>query len=115
MSVRLTVYVYTADLERLRRFYAAGLGVEPGTQHGNWLPFELGGATFALHGVSEPGDRDLQRANLNFETDDIEALVARCEAAGATVLRGVSDEAFGRRAMLRDPDGRTFEAVSHGG
>ena len=63
MSVRLTVYVYTADLERLRRFYAAGLGVEPGAQHGNWLPFELGGATFALHGVSEPDDRDLQRAN----------------------------------------------------
>ena len=27
MSVRLTVYVYTADLERLRRFYAAGLDV----------------------------------------------------------------------------------------
>ena len=75
MGPRISVYVYTLDLERMRRFYEGGLGVKPGAQHGNWLPFDLGGGTFAL--------------------------------------RGVADEAFGKRAIVEDPEGRTLEIVSH--
>ncbi len=113
MNVGITLYAYTTDLERLRDFYTEGLGVEPDTQHGNWLPFDLGGGTLALHGVAKGGEHVLERANLSFDTDDIDALVARFEVEGAKVLRGVSDEAFGKRAMLEDPDGRVFEVVSH--
>ena len=113
MNVGITLYAYTTDLERLRRFYTEGLGVEPDTQHGNWLPFDLSGGTLALHGVNDMGDRDPKRLHLNFTTDEIGALVSRLEAQDAKVLRGVSDEAFGKRALLEDPDGRVFEVVSH--
>ena len=110
MGTKMTVYVYTEDLERMRRFYERSLGVNP-TDYGDWQPFDLGGARFALHGVKDGEARDLQRYNLSFDVDDIEAAVARFDAQGATVLRGVADEAFGKRAFLQDPDGRTFELV----
>ena len=113
MGARISVYVYTLDLERMRRFYEGGLGVKPGAQHGNWLPFDLGGGTFALHGARERSAEDLQRVHLTFVVDDIEATVARFQAQGAKVLRGVADEAFGKRAIVEDPEGRTLEIVSH--
>ena len=113
MGARMTVYVYVSDLPRMRRFYEGALEIKPALQAGNWLPFDLGGATFALHGNRGDPTLDLQRVNLTFDVDDIDAVVARFEGQGAEVLRGVADEAFGKRAILRDPDGRQLEIVQH--
>jgi len=112
MGARISVYVYTLDLERMRRFYEGGLGVKPDAQHGNWLPFELEGATFALHKLQDATPEVLQRVNLTFVVDDIEATVARFQSQGAKVLRGVADEAFGKRAIVEDPEGRTLEIMA---
>lgn len=113
MGARLTVDAYTTDVDRLRRFYESGLGVKPSGQGTHWLPWSLGGATFALHGAEgEPSADLLQRWNLSFEVDDIEAAFERFRAQGAIVLRGVADVEFGKEAILRDPDGRTFWLVS---
>ena len=111
MSATLTVYVVTPDIERMQRFYEGGLGVKSASQQGNWLPFSLGSATFALHAMGP--DDDPQRIELSFAVDDIEATVARFQEQGAKVLRGIADETFGRMATLQDPDGRTFEVVQH--
>ena len=111
MTARISVYAYTQDLERMRRFYEGGLALKPASQQGNWLPFELGGATFALHGMRETTPEVSQRFNLTFVVDDIHTVVARFEAHGAKVLRGVADEAFGKRAFVEDPEGRAFEIV----
>ena len=113
MTATLTVYVVTKDLERTRRFYEEGLGVPSGEQSGLWLPFALAGATFALHGARDDDPEDMMRANVSFGVDDIEAAVARFERAGGRVLRGVADEAYGKRALIQDPDGRTFELVRY--
>ncbi|MEX1254113.1 MAG: VOC family protein [Dehalococcoidia bacterium] len=114
MSATLTVYVYTSDLERMRRFYEEALGAKADTQHGNWVPLELKGATFALHQSHPDGGEDLVRPNISFGVDDVEAAVERFTANGAKVLRGVADETFGRMATLEDPDGRVFEVVQYG-
>jgi len=113
MSASLTVYIYTDDLDRLRDFYAAGLGIDGGSREGEWVPFSLPRSTFALHASHPDGGEDLQRVNYSFGVDDIESAVARFEAQGAKVLRGVADETFGRRATLQDPDGRAFEIVQY--
>lgn len=45
---------------------------------------------------------------------DVDALVARAEAAGATVLRPLTDEFFGDRvAMLADPFGHKWHLATH--
>ena len=113
MGAKLTVDAYTTDVDRLRQFYEAGLGVKPAGQSGHWLPWSLSGATFALHGTEgEPSPDLLQRWNLSFEVDDIDAAVARFEGRGAKVLRGVADVEFGREAVLQDLEGRTFWLIS---
>jgi predicted enzyme related to lactoylglutathione lyase len=102
--------VYTPQLREVRGFYEAGLGVAPANL-GDWQPFELAGGRFALHGSrGEPG-QEPARVHLTFVVDDIEAALRRFEAAGARVLRGVADEAFGKRAYVQDPDGREFELI----
>ena len=112
MSTTMTVYVVTPELERMRAFYEKALDIKGADQQGNWVPFSLGGATFALHAAG-PGD-DATRYSFSFGVDDIEATVRRFEAAGAKVLSGIADETFGRMATLEDPDGRTFEVVQYG-
>ncbi len=114
MSATLTVYIMTRDLGRLRRFYEAGLGTNGGERSGNWVPFELPRATFALHAAHPDGGEDTQKVSYSFGVDDIDAAVTRFETAGATVLRGVADESYGRKAVLEDPDGRAFEIVQYG-
>ena len=113
MSTRLSVYAYTKDLELTRRFYEGGLRVKPAFQAGDWLPFDIGDATFALHGVQDDARHAMQRFNLSFDVDEIDAVVAHVERQGDRVLRGVTDEAFGKRAILQDPDGRQLEIVQH--
>ncbi len=106
---RLTDHVYTEDLEKLLDIYDAALGVQP-EEHGDWRPFNLAASVFALHAGTPPEDQP-QSFNVSIEVDDIDAALARCEAHGARVLEGVSDEAFGRRAVIEDPDGRTLHLV----
>ena len=113
MSAKVIAYVYTTDAAKLREFYEVGLGVTAQTPEGAWQPFDVGGATFALHAVANPNDRPIDRVNLSFEVDDIESAFERFRAQGAKVLRGVADEAFGKEAILQDPDGRTFSLVKH--
>ena len=106
----MTVYVYTQELEKLRDFYQAALGVKP-HDHGDWQPFDLAASTFAVHGRGAPDD--MGRFIVQIDVDDIDTALARCEAHGATVLQGISDEAFGKRAVIEDPDGRTLYLVQN--
>ena len=103
---RMTVSVYTENLEKLLDFYEAALGVKP-QGHGDWWPFNLAASTFALHAGGAPEDH-LPGFNVSIEVDDIGVALARCEAHRARVLEGVSDEAFGKRAVIEDPDGHTL-------
>ncbi len=108
--VSMTVYVYTQELGKLRDFYEAALGVKP-NDYGDWQPFSLAGGTFAVHGRGALEDQ--RSFNVQIDVDDIDAALARCEAHGARVLQGVSDEAFGKRAVIEDPDGRTLYLVQN--
>lgn len=112
MTAKLTVYVYTEELDALRNLYETALGVKADGQYGNWVPLELAGGTFALHAAA-PGDDPL-RPNVSFGVDDIETSLERFEKQGAKVLSGIADETFGRMATLQDPDGRVFELVQYG-
>ncbi len=112
MSDRMIVYAYVSDIDRLRQFYEGALGAKPTIQDANWTAFELGGATFALHRQrsTEP-PQDVGEFHFEFQVDDIDVALARFQSQGAQVARGVTDETYGRSAVLRDPDGREFRLV----
>lgn len=46
---------------------------------------------------------------INLMVDDLDAVVARAEAAGAQQTQPQEDHAYGRFAWLMDPDGRKVE------
>ncbi|MCI0886138.1 MAG: VOC family protein [Chloroflexi bacterium] len=106
---RMTVSVYTEDLDKMLDFYEAVLGVKP-QDHGDWRPFNLARSTFSVHAGGAPEDHP-PGFSVSIEVDDIDAALAQCEAHGARVLEGVSDEAFGRRAVIEDPDGHTLHLL----
>ena len=113
MTVSMTVYVYTPELAHLREFYQEVFGVQP-ADHGDWQPFALDGGTFALHALRDDSAGKPQQFQVTINVDDIEEAVARFESNGGTILQGVADEAFGKRALVQDPDGRQLEITQQG-
>ena len=115
MSTTMTVYAYVSDLDRMRRFYEGALGVKPATRHGNWLPFDLGGATFALHGIERDRVEDVRRFKLSFTVDDIEAAERAMKAQGLETTP-ISTRNDGQRAFnINDPDGNRIEICTKSG
>ena len=113
MSINIAVYAYTLEPAKLRDFYEAVFGVQA-DDHGDWRPFTLDGGTFALHALRGESLDKANQFQVTIEVDDIEDAVARFESHGGTILQGVADEAFGKRALVKDPDGRQLEITQHG-
>ena len=81
----LRVCIDVPDLDRAIAFYTAAFGLRPGRRNGpHWA--ELLGAA----------------------VDDLEAAVARAEAAGARLERPIVARRWGRMANLGDPFGHGF-------
>ncbi len=125
-----------SDLDRALAFYRDGLGLEsPGvigtefagddtTPAGAVAMFELrGGLTLAVY----PRDELAKDAGIQLEVptsggfsighfvasrEDVDALLARAEAAGATVTGGPHDRPWGiYSGYFRDPDGHLWEVI----
>jgi predicted enzyme related to lactoylglutathione lyase len=119
--VRLLVNIDIDDLEAGVRFYTSALGLTVGRRFGT-EGVELLGAEAPIYllkkqpgtaafGGAPQSSRDYRRhwtpIHLDFVVDDVDAAVAKAEAAGARV-EGSSDASWGRLALLSDPFGHGF-------
>jgi predicted enzyme related to lactoylglutathione lyase len=84
-------------------------------QHGNGpthYSCELGGAIIEIY-PGKPGtapDRRNAGATLiGFQIADLDVIVKSLEPTGAMILTSPQDSAWGRRAVVQDPDGRAIE------
>ena len=134
------VGVTVADLERAVHFYTEGLGLEiavrqvsaaeylsvtghPGLEiatafveaPGDGVRIELQEyRRVGDHGTREPGTAPVGSSHICFRVDDVDAWLARAEAAGGKrvtdpvlIDSGINDG--GAAVYLRDPDGYTIE------
>jgi predicted enzyme related to lactoylglutathione lyase len=111
----MTMFFFTADTQRSRAFYERVLGLDFSSFGPHWHQAQAGGATFALHG-REGGDvrpEDTGTLFMGFNVDDVREVVRRCRELGAEVVKDVYDEAFGKVALVKDPEGRTLRFVQH--
>ena len=120
--MRLIVSIDVDDLNRGVAFYADGLGfVEQRRILHDAAAELLAGKTLVyLHAkpagtMPFPGSLDARSytrhwtpIHLDLVVPDVEAAVARAEAAGATVERPVRNEGSWREAQLSDPFGNGF-------
>ena len=116
---QIRVCIDVDDLERAVAFYGDVRGLERGRRVGEaWQ--EMLGATspidlLCVRAGSKPsaaladGKRDYGRhwtpVHLDFVVDDLDDVVRRASAAGATLDREVQERPYGRMANLADPFG----------
>lgn len=118
--------LYVKDLERMKRFYGAMLGVEPTNQDWTdvWATFETGGARFALHAIppeiaehievaSPPAPREKEPVKLIFEVPDVESERARLESLGIRMWRRPWQQ-LGEACDAVDPEGNVFQICAPG-
>lgn len=113
---RIVANLATGDIAPVRAFYEAVFGLAPLMDHG-WI-VALGGPqpqTVQL-GIATEGGSGTPVPDLSIEVDDLDATLARAEAAGHRPVYGPADEPWGvRRFYLRDPSGRLVNVLAHAG
>jgi hypothetical protein len=125
MEQRLSLITLgVADLARSRRFYEQGLGWTPSSAgNENVVFFQLGGIALSLYGrASLAEDARLEDRGGGFggitlayntrAREEVDAVLARAEAAGARILKP-AEEAFwgGYSGYFADPDGHPWEVA----
>src|SRR5947209_5302880 len=113
MAMRLNLLVLeTRQLDRLKGFYAA-LGIAfAGEKHGDGPPHyagNIGDLVLELYPLPEGAGPAEATTRLGFAVAGLDAAVHALEAAGAEVIARPRQTAWGRRAVVRDPDGRAVE------
>ena len=118
MPTALLVNIDVDDLERAVAFYTAAFGLTVGRRFGA-LAMELTGGTAPVYLLAKPDGspagpatgerrryaRHWTPVHLDFVVDDLDAAVARAQAAGATLEAGPATHVWGRIAQLADPFG----------
>jgi len=107
----MIVYVFSTQLDELRRFYETATGIEGQPAGPNWVAFPLGSSKLAVHRQLADAPQDPAPFRLDLLVNDLDEALSKFKAAGAELVQGIQDEAFGRSAILRDPEGREFTLV----
>ncbi len=121
MTPELLVNIDVADLDKAVAFYREAFGLSIGRRFGEF-GVELLGSTSAIYLLVKPAGtpaskatgqtRDYRRhwtpVHLDFVVPEIEAAVARAEAAGATREGEIQTNPWGRLALMADPFGHGF-------
>ena len=112
------VILFVADLERSVGFYRDVVGLEFRLHGDGYAEFATGAARFGLYDRNRLGELTGQGpeapghpgGEVVFLVEDVDAEAARLRAAGATVLSGPVDRAWGHRTVhVLDPDGFVVE------
>jgi catechol 2,3-dioxygenase-like lactoylglutathione lyase family enzyme len=124
MEQRLSlVTLGVADLERARRFYEDGLGWRRGNDHAEVAFYQLPGMVLALWGrdalakdahLSGPGSGfgGIALAYNARSREEVDAVLAEAEAAGAKILKPAEDAFWGGyTGYFADPDGHPWEVA----
>ena len=121
MPVNVLANIDVENLTLATEFYCSALGLTVGRRFGDFA-VELVGSSCAIYLLQKaPGTlaatsssqrRDYSRhwtpVHLDFVVPEIEAAVARAEAAGARLEGKVQTHVWGRIAVLADPFGHGF-------
>jgi lactoylglutathione lyase len=112
------VIVFVGDLERSVAFYRDVVGLEFRLYGDGYAEFATEGARFGLYDRNRLGELTGREAQAGggpggevvFLVEDVDAEAERLRAAGAVILRGPVDRAWGHRTLhLQDPDGFVVE------
>jgi lactoylglutathione lyase len=112
------VILFVADLERSTAFYRDVIGLPFKLRGDGYVEFATEGSRFGLYDRNRLGELTGQDAEaprrpggeVVFLVGDVDAEAERLRGAGARVLKGPVDRAWGHRTLhVEDPDGFVVE------
>ena len=111
---RIVANVATSDIAAARRFYGEILGLDVRRDHG-WLATYGSSAKMSVQiSFAREGGSGTPVPDLSIEVDDVDAMLARVQAAELTIEYGPVDEPWGvRRFYVRDPFGKLINILAH--
>lgn len=120
MSTSITARLIVSDAAKAIDFYVDALGASEVSRYADesgaivHAELSVGGASFTLKDET-PGTTDLGPATfggtpviLNLTVDDVHALGARMERAGATVVFPIDEHPYGTMGRFADPFGHVW-------
>ncbi len=116
------ITLYVADMARARRFYEEGLGLTVAAAFGEDVAFlQMNGLVLCLYtdlandagvSVEARGPCLTAIAHNVREREEVDALLAQAERAGARITRPAHDADWGGRSgYFADPDGNLWEVA----
>ena len=106
------IVIRSSDLARARLFYESLGIVFESERHGSGpehFAGKLGEVVLEIY--PSKGDTDPAAVRLGFVVDRLDHAILAATHAGGTVVSAAMVSAWGRRAVLSDPDGRRVELV----
>lgn len=108
------IVLRSADMERAAAFYAR-LGLKftrhahgSGPEH---QASEADGLVFEIYPLTEKS-APTAGVRIGFLVDDVDPVLADLTDSGAVVVSPAKDSEWGRRAVVRDPDGHVIELLA---
>jgi predicted enzyme related to lactoylglutathione lyase len=103
-----------SNLARSRDFYRDILMLKVGTDaFPEWVDFDLGdGKRLGLHPLGNGLAVRSGSLQLGFHVENVDAFIADARTAGVRVLQDPFEQAFGRVAVIADPDGYVLQVFT---
>ncbi len=102
------------DIAESRKFYGGILGLPEGMVFDHegevgWVEYNVpGGGTLAITKASDQWQPSEHGGGACFEVEDLDAAVAKLEAAGVALAMPIQDFPICRMALVSDPSGNTI-------
>jgi len=100
------VILLVSNMKKSIEFYKDVLGMEVKQQAEDWVEFSKQGTVLALHPTKK---KKKLTKNINmligFDVSELESVCSNLEKKKITFHKKVTNEAFGRHAIIEDPDG----------
>ncbi|HEY5925064.1 MAG TPA: VOC family protein [Kofleriaceae bacterium] len=109
-KVAFTMYPVT-DPKRARAFYEETLGLKVGSHasNGDWTEYDLpGGGCFALFKTTDIQPSASAGGSVAFEVADLDALVAKLDAAGVVIKQKLIHSPVCRMSIILDTEGNAI-------
>lgn len=108
---RMAPGIVVRDIERALAFYRDILGFTKTFENGNPVGFMILKRDAAELHLNLQRDHKAGTHNVaHLMVENVDALHARCQAAGVRIIKGLRDKDFGLRAfVLEDPDGNRID------